>query len=56
MMLTLLLVISLGSQIADAEQVQVLHSEGLTHGFLALRTLDGKRSRMARSRNSPKAL
>jgi hypothetical protein len=25
------------------EQVQVRHMEGLMHGFLALRTLDGKR-------------
>jgi hypothetical protein len=27
---------------ASAEQVPVLHSEGLTHGFLVLRTLEGK--------------
>ena len=26
-----------------AEQVRVRHMEGLMHGFLALRTLDGKR-------------
>jgi hypothetical protein len=30
------------SAAASAEQVAVLHTEGLTHGFLALRTLDGK--------------
>lgn len=28
--------------IADAEQVRVLRSEGLTHGFLVLRTLEGR--------------
>jgi hypothetical protein len=29
--------------VASAEQVRVRHMEGLMHGFLALRTLDGKR-------------
>ena len=38
----LLLVISLAYKSASAEQVRVLHSEGLTHGFVVLRSLDGK--------------
>lgn len=40
--LALLLAVSLRTEIVSAEQVRVLHSEGLTHGFLVLRTLDGK--------------
>jgi len=42
LLLTLLLAVLLGGEIAFAEQVHVLHSEGLTHGFLVLRDLDGK--------------
>jgi len=41
-MLTLLFLISLRVEIASAEQVHVRHSEGLTHGFLVLRTLEGR--------------
>ena len=41
-MSALLLTVSLPCRIASAEQVRVLHSEGLTHGFLVLRTLEGK--------------
>ena len=40
--LTLLFMTPLLAGIASAEQVRVLHSEGLTHGFLVLRTLEGK--------------
>lgn len=41
-LLALLMTISLGSESASAEQVSVGHSEGLAHGFLVLRTLEGK--------------
>jgi hypothetical protein len=41
-LLSLLIVVSFASELVFAEQVHVLHSEGLTHGFLVLRTLDGK--------------
>ena len=41
-LLLALLLVLLRSGLASAEQVRVLHSEGLTHGFLVLRTLDGK--------------
>ena len=40
-MVALLLAVSSGGTVR-AEQVAVLHSEGLIHGFLVLRTLEGK--------------
>ena len=43
MTVTLLLAISLTYKSTSAEQIRVLHSEGLTHGFVVLRSLDGKR-------------
>lgn len=40
--LTLLLIILLTGELASAEQIRPRHSEGLSHGFLVLRTLDSK--------------
>jgi hypothetical protein len=39
---TLALIVLCGSAIAAAEPVAVRHAEGIVHGFLALRTLDGE--------------
>ena len=40
--LGLLMLVCLTTRMASAEQVHVLHSEGLTHGFLVLRSMEGK--------------
>ncbi|HZI84624.1 MAG TPA: hypothetical protein VFF44_11975 [Casimicrobiaceae bacterium] len=37
------LLVLLGSPAADADQVAVRHAEGMVHGFLAVRTVEGKR-------------
>src|SRR5260370_42168310 len=42
-MLAILLACALGTIPLTGDEVHVRHMEGLMHGFLALRTLDGKR-------------